>query len=236
VIPPIRIGSASSAKSTVAVSKTSFSVAGTTTVTLTARDQNGRRLTTGGATVTFALGTGAGHGTIGTVTDNHNGTYTTTLTGTTAGANTITATLNGQAVTTTAPAITIIDNSGMTATMPAVTDSHWVAGANGLKTWDVVTGSGTPVAAADKISVFYTGWLASNGTSFDSRRSPSASADFTLTNLIQGWQKGLIGMKPGGIRRLSIPAALGYGATGSPPKVPANADLVFEIKLVSTNA
>jgi hypothetical protein len=236
VVPPIRIGSASPAKSTIAVSKESFSVAGTTTVTLTARDQNGRRLTTGGATVTFSLGTDAGHGTFGTVTDKHNGTYTAILTGTTAGANTVTATLNGQTVTTTSPTITVIDDSGMTSTMPAVSDSHWVAGANGLKTWDVVTGSGTPVAAANKISVFYTGWLAANGTKFDSRRSPSASADFTLTSLIQGWQKGLIGMKPGGIRRLLIPSALGYGAAGSPPNVPANADLVFEIKLVSTSA
>src|SRR5262249_34534120 len=142
------------------------------------------------------------------------------------------ATLNGQSVTTTAPTITVVDDSGMTNTMPATNDSHWVSGANGLKTWDVVTGSGTPVATGDKVTVFYTGWLASNGTKFDSRRSPAAPANFALGNLIQGWQQGLIGMKPGGIRRLFIPAALGYGAAGSPPNVPPNADLVFEIKLV----
>jgi hypothetical protein len=125
-------------------------------------------------------------------------------------------------------------DAGMTNTMPAANDPSWVVGANGLKTWDVVTGSGTPVSAGSSITVFYTGWLASNGTVFDSRRSPAAPTTFTLTNLIQGWQQGIVGMKPGGIRRLYVPAALGYGAAGSPPNVPANADLIFEIKLTST--
>jgi FKBP-type peptidyl-prolyl isomerase-like protein len=125
-------------------------------------------------------------------------------------------------------------DAGMTDTMPSPTDGHWVPlGAQGLKTWDVVAGAGTPVAAGDSITVFYTGWLAANGTTFDSRRSPAAPATFALTGLIQGWQQGIPGMKPGGIRRLLVPAALGYGAAGSPPNIPANADLVFEIKLIS---
>jgi hypothetical protein len=125
-------------------------------------------------------------------------------------------------------------DAGMTDTMPSPTDSHWVPlGAQGLKTWDVVVGTGTPVAAGQSITVFYTGWLAANGTKFDSRRSPAAPATFALTGLIQGWQQGIPGMKPGGIRRLLVPAALGYGAAGSPPNIPANADLVFEIKLIS---
>jgi FKBP-type peptidyl-prolyl cis-trans isomerase FkpA len=125
------------------------------------------------------------------------------------------------------------NDSGMTNTMPNVTDPSWVTGANGLKTWDVVTGTGTPVAAGSSITVFYTGWLASNGTQFDARRSPAAPVAFSLSGLIQGWQQGIPGMQPGGIRRLFVPAALGYGAAGSPPNVPANADLVFEIKLIS---
>jgi hypothetical protein len=131
------------------------------------------------------------------------------------------------------PAPKTPNDSGMVNTMPSVNDPNWVTGANGLKTWDVVVGSGTPVAAGNSITVFYTGWLASNGTKFDSRRSPAAPANFKLTNLIQGWQQGVPGMKPGGIRRLFVPSALGYGAAGSPPNVPANADLVFEIKLVA---
>jgi FKBP-type peptidyl-prolyl cis-trans isomerase len=125
-------------------------------------------------------------------------------------------------------------DAGMTNTMPDVNDPSWVAGANGLKTWDVVTGTGTPVTASSSITVFYTGWLASDGTQFDARRSPSAPITFALSGLIQGWQQGIPGMQPGGIRRLFVPAALAYGAAGSPPNVPANADLVFELKLIST--
>jgi hypothetical protein len=130
-----------------------------------------------------------------------------------------------------------VTDAGMVDTMPSPTDSHWVPlGSAGLKTWDVVTGTGTPVTSGQHIVVFYTGWLASNGTKFDSRRSPAAPADFSLTSLIQGWKQGIVGMKPGGIRRLLVPSALGYGAAGSPPNIPANADLVFEIKLVSSHA
>lgn len=125
-------------------------------------------------------------------------------------------------------------DAGMTNTMPSPTDPNWVAqGTQGLKVWDVVQGTGTPVAAGETISVFYTGWLAANGTQFDARRSPAAPATFALGGLIQGWQQGVPGMRPGGIRRLLVPAALGYGAAGFPPNVPANADLVFEIKLIS---
>jgi FKBP-type peptidyl-prolyl cis-trans isomerase len=47
------------------------------------------------------------------------------------------------------------------------------------------------------------------------------------------WQEGIPGMQIGGIRQLDIPAALAYGDAGFPPNIPANADLVFEIKLVS---
>lgn len=237
-VPPVvapTIGPASPARSTVAVSPSAVAVGGTSTVTLTAIDAHGKHLTHGGSTVTFALGAGVGKGTFSTVTDNHNGTYTATFTGTVVGTNTITATLNTHAVTTTAPTISVLDDSGMTNTMPSPTDPAWVAGANGLKTWDVVVGTGTPVTAGQSIKVFYSGWLASNGTLFDSRRSPAAPADFSLTSLIQGWQQGVPGMKPGGIRRLFIPAALGYGAAGSPPNVPPNADLIFEIKLVSSH-
>src|SRR5262249_49938940 len=114
-------------------------------------------------------------------------------------------------------------------------DPNWVAhGTSGLKTWDIVQGHGAPVAAGDSITVFYTGWLAAGpGTKFDSRRRPAAPATVNLSRLIQGWQKGIPGMKPGGIRRLFVPSALGYGAQGSPPNIPPNADLIFEIKVIS---
>lgn len=123
-------------------------------------------------------------------------------------------------------------DSGMTNALPDVNSPNWVTRANGLKTWDVVTGTGDPVATGDSITIFYTGWLL-NGQVFDSRRSPSPAITFSLASLIQGWQQGIPGMKPGGIRRLYIPAALAYGANGSPPSIPANADIVFEIKVIS---
>ena len=54
-----------------------------------------------------------------------------------------------------------------------------------------------------------------------------------LGRLIRGWQEGVPGMKPGGIRQLIIPAALAYGSAGS-GSVPPDADLVFEIKMISS--
>jgi hypothetical protein len=134
----------------------------------------------------------------------------------------------------TGPAPAITDDSGMTGTMPDVNDPSWKAQADGVKLWDVRTGQGAAVQAASNVQVFYTGWLASNGTVFDSRRSPNPLAAFNVQNLIKGFQEGIAGMTPGGIRRVFIPSALGYGAAGSPPSIPPNSDLIFEIKLVST--
>jgi hypothetical protein len=122
-------------------------------------------------------------------------------------------------------------DAGMTNTMPDPNATEWRRQQNGLRTWDVEVGNGTEVAAGSTITVFYTGWLAANGTEFDRARTSGSPATFQLTNLIQGWQQGLIGLRPGGVRRLYIPSALGYGTTGS-GSIPGNADLIFEIKLV----
>jgi FKBP-type peptidyl-prolyl cis-trans isomerase len=120
----------------------------------------------------------------------------------------------------------------MSATMPDVNAAEWQTQADGLKIWDVQTGSGTAVTSGSTVEVYYTGWLASNGTEFDSNRTGSSPATFQLSNLIEGWQEGLVGMQAGGIRRLFVPAALGYGSSGS-GSIPSNADLVFEIKLIA---
>ena len=99
---------------------------------------------------------------------------------------------------------------------------------------DIKVGSGAAVKAGDKVTVSYTGWL-TNGSKFDaSADHPGQPFSFTVGNgeVIPGWDKGLVGMKVGGSRRLIIPPALGYGATGSGP-IPPNATLLFDVTVVS---
>ncbi len=102
-----------------------------------------------------------------------------------------------------------------------------------LDTKDVKIGTGAPAKVGDTLVVHYTGKL-TNGKVFDSSKG---SAPFSLTlgagEVIKGWDQGLVGMKQGGKRTLRIPPALGYGAQGSPPEIPANATLVFDVELVS---
>jgi hypothetical protein len=136
--------------------------------------------------------------------------------------------------TTNPPPLSTADASGMSDTIPPLDDPHWQAMPDGLRVWDVVQGDGTPVQANSKITVYYTGWLKSDGTQFETNRTGTPN-QFDLSGLIKGWQEALPGMKPGGLRRLDIPSALAYGPNGSPPKIPGNADLVFEIKMIAVN-
>ena len=108
VVPPtsadtitVSPGPVDTGKSTVSVSPVSIASGGTATITLTARDAFGNQETSGGLTVVFGLGAGSASGTFGSVTDNHDGTYTDIFTGSIAGVNLITATINTQAVTST---------------------------------------------------------------------------------------------------------------------------------------
>jgi len=98
---------------------------------------------------------------------------------------------------------------------------------------DTAVGNGETVQSGDTITIQYTGALASNGTVFDSSRTGNP-AKFPLSNLIIGWQEGIPGMKVGGTRRLFIPAAQGYGASGSGSLIPPNSDLIFDIELLAT--
>ena len=101
---------------------------------------------------------------------------------------------------------------------------------------DLVVGAGTEATTGRIIRVTYTGWLA-NGTQFDSNVG-KPTLTFTLGgsdpfDVINGWDLGIAGMRVGGKRRLVIGSNLGYGPRGSPPNVPANATLVFDVELVS---
>ena len=92
-------------------------------------------------------------------------------------------------------------------------------------------GSGVSPKAADMVSVNYTGWL-TDGSMFDSSHARGAPAEFPLNRVIKGWTEGLQLMGEGGRYLFSIPGDLAYGPRGSPPKIPANATLVFLVELL----
>jgi FKBP-type peptidyl-prolyl cis-trans isomerase len=103
-----------------------------------------------------------------------------------------------------------------------------------LKVEDLIEGNGAAAKDGDKLSVRYVGNLYSNNKEFDSSwKRGKAPFQFTLGQgqVIPGWDQGLVGMKVGGRRRLTIPADLAYGAQGQPPTIPANAPLVFDVDL-----
>lgn len=109
-----------------------------------------------------------------------------------------------------------------------------VSSVNSLQVSDQTPGSGQAVTSDNQtITVEYTGAVASTGTIFQSSLQDGQALTDPLNDLITGWQKGLIGMKVGGTRRLLIPASEGYGS--NPPSgsgIPANAGLVFDITLL----
>lgn len=105
-----------------------------------------------------------------------------------------------------------------------------------LVTHDNVVGTGAEAKPGDKVKVHYTGWLLS-AVQFDSSVGKDPF-EFTLGKgeVIKGWDEGVKGMKVGGKRTLLIPAAMGYGDRGSPPKIPAKAGLKFEVELLGVTA
>jgi FKBP-type peptidyl-prolyl cis-trans isomerase FkpA len=108
-----------------------------------------------------------------------------------------------------------------------------------VKITDIAIGTGATAATGNRVQVNYTGWLYSataannKGTQFDASK-PGQPIDFVVgaTNIIPGFSQGVNGMKVGGKRTVVIPASLAYGAAGSPPVIPGNADLVFDLELV----
>ena len=111
--------------------------------------------------------------------------------------------------------------------MPATTT------ASGLVIEDLSVGAGEAAAAGRQVTVHYTGWLA-DGTKFDSSRDRGDPFVFPLggRRVIAGWDEGVQGMRVGGVRKLTIPPALGYGVRGAGGVIPPNATLVFEVELL----
>jgi FKBP-type peptidyl-prolyl cis-trans isomerase len=105
---------------------------------------------------------------------------------------------------------------------------------SGLQYWDIKVGTGEVAKEGSHVRVHYTGWL-TTGKKFDSSVDAGTPFTFTIGNseVIKGWDEGVSGMKVGGKRQLRIPPELGYGATGTPGgPIPANATLIFDIKLL----
>jgi FKBP-type peptidyl-prolyl cis-trans isomerase FkpA len=105
---------------------------------------------------------------------------------------------------------------------------------SGLIYEDLVTGDGAEARGAGQtVTVHYTGWL-EDGTKFDSSKDRDDPFRFPLATgyVIRGWDEGVVGMRVGGTRKLTIPADLGYGASGAGGVIPPNATLVFEVELL----
>lgn len=122
------------------------------------------------------------------------------------------------------------DNSQST---QSTDSSNTITQENGLIITDHVMGEGEGVKSGDTITIHYTGKL-TDGTVFDSSvpRNDPFSTKIGVGRVIQGWDEGLIGMKVGGKRTLTIPSDLGYGARGAGAAIPPNATLIFELELL----
>ncbi len=132
------------------------------------------------------------------------------------------------AVVATAPA-----PAGGAAAPGAAGTEETVTTASGLSYVDVKPGTGASPQAGQTAVVHYTGWL-TDGKKFDSSRDRGTPFRFRVGQgqVIKGWDEGVATMQVGGVRKLTIPPQLGYGAAGAGGVIPPNATLVFEVELL----
>ena len=117
--------------------------------------------------------------------------------------------------------------------LPAMTTAP-----SGLQYADTVPGTGRSPRRGQTAVVHYTGWLYESGVKgkkFDSSVDKGKPFEFKVGQgqVIRGWDEGVITMKTGGKRTLIISPELGYGAQGSPPDIPPNATLIFDVELIA---
>jgi peptidylprolyl isomerase len=104
-----------------------------------------------------------------------------------------------------------------------------------LEIEDIVKGKGRPAKRGDTVIVNYVGENFSNGKEFDASWDRGQPFPVTIgqTQVIEGWTRGLVGIRQGGRRMLTIPPELGYGPNGYPPTIPPNETLIFVVDAVS---
>lgn len=104
---------------------------------------------------------------------------------------------------------------------------------NSLKIEDIKVGTGAEVAGGDYIVIHYSGRL-EDGTPFDSSytRGKPFRTRIGVGQVIDGWDMGVIGMKVGGKRKLTIPPGLAYGESGIEDVIPPNSTLIFDVELL----
>jgi FKBP-type peptidyl-prolyl cis-trans isomerase len=105
---------------------------------------------------------------------------------------------------------------------------------------DIRVGTGAEAVLGRTVTVHYSLWLYSESGTDNKGRLVETTAggapqpiSLIVGRVIDGWVRGVPGMKVGGIRRLVLPPEFGYGAQGSPPQSPGNATLLFEIDLIA---
>jgi peptidylprolyl isomerase len=122
---------------------------------------------------------------------------------------------------------------GSTDAPSPVAAADYLKTASGLEYFDFKVGDGVSPSPGTQVTVHYTGWLTS-GKQFDSSVGRNRPFTFEIGRgkVIKGWDEGVLSMQVGGSRQLKIPPALGYGLRGSPPVIPKDATLIFEVELL----
>ncbi|ESL07061.1 peptidylprolyl isomerase [Trypanosoma rangeli SC58] len=130
--------------------------------------------------------------------------------------------------------VSSFDSEPMRDVVYPIGEATEVPGTNGgLFKTVLVAGTGTRPVKDAKVTVHYVGTLEADGSKFDSSRDRGEYFEFTLGRgqVIKGWDKGVATMQIGEKAVLKCSPEYGYGAAGSPPKIPANATLLFEVEL-----
>jgi peptidylprolyl isomerase len=102
---------------------------------------------------------------------------------------------------------------------------------------DIVVGDGDEATRGKKVSVHYVGVAFSTGEEFDASWNRGQPLEFKLGKgqVIPGWDAGVVGMRVGGRRKLTIPSAMAYGARGAGGVIEPHEPLVFVVDLLSVD-